>query len=195
MSSMTRRRTTRDRRRVARIRGILATAAAVSAAIVLGAGAAGSTYALWNGRTTADAANISTGSIELLVDGQTSAVVTGLDLSPLYPGSSVVRASPLVIKNAGTVPLSVSWTGTEVTSPVTALPSHVIASLRPTTAPTCTLTPDGTPLPTTLTPFTLAPSATATVCLEVRLSASAPGSVMGAGAQIRLTLTGDQVRP
>lgn len=204
MKAMTRRerraqgRTTARATRLTRAaRSLWTGSALVAAAVVVGAGAAGSTYALWNDSVTVPEQRVGTGSIEMRTDGSTALTVSGLDTNGLYPGGSVVRPAPLMVTNQGTVPLSVSWSGTTVTGANTSLNAALISSLReaPGTAPTaCTVTAPATSLPTTLT-FSLAPGSSKALCLEVRLSSSAPSSARGASATVTLTLDGVQVRP
>ncbi|SEE96812.1 TasA family protein [Ruania alba] len=183
------------RRRGRPVRAILTTTAMVAAGLVVGAAATGGTYAFWNDSVTADATNVNTGSIEMTLDEKTALTVDDLDFAGLYPGGSVVRSTPVTIANEGSVPLSVNWEGTTVESSNGDFASSAIVSLRPATGTTCTTTPRGTALPTTLSPLSLDPGETDELCLEVRLDESAPASVREATAVITLTLTGEQVRP
>lgn len=192
MRSMTR----RDRRRRGTgARAVLGTTAVIAAGVLVGVAAAGGTYAFWNESITAEGDSVSTGSIALTVDEKATLKVDDLDFSGLYPRSSVVRGTPLTVANGGTVPLSVSWTGTAVESGNSDLASSLVVSLRPATAATCSTTPPATPLSTTLSPLALDPDESDELCLEVRLDESAPSSVRKATGTITLTLTGEQVRP
>lgn len=180
-------------RRPRAVRALLTTAGLVVVAIVLAVAATGSTYAFWNGAVPASGATIATGGIGLTVNDQTSYTIPGLSSTALLPGRSVVQSQPLTLKNTGDVPLSVTWSGTTYTS--SALAPHLAVSLRQTTATSCTVTPAATPLPTTMNPISLDLGQTARVCVEVRLSSSAPASVQGLSSDFTAQLSGVQVRP
>ena len=72
---------------------------------------------------------------------------------------------------------------------------YLFVSMRTTTAATCTVTADTTPLPATIAPIAFAPGQTVTVCLEVRLDPFAPATVQGASASFLINLNAAQVRP
>lgn len=163
--------------------------------VIIAAMGSGVSYAFWNGAVQASTSTVSTGSIDLRVNGQASFAVTGLDTTALLPGRSVVASQPLTLSNTGSVPLAITWSGTSVTSASTALRTSLVPSIRPAAAATCSITPQATPLATALPAMTIQPGATARICLEVRMSASAPAEVQGHQAAVGITLTGTQVRP
>jgi hypothetical protein len=183
------------------IRSLLATAGIFAVAIGMAGTVTGSTYAMWNNEVVLKGANISSGTIGLTVDDKTDLAITGLNVSQLLPGGSVVSPKPLTLRNTGSTRLLVSMVGTTytATAPTTLTPElmaqYVQVSFRPTTAATCTVTSEKDALPASITPITMAINGTSTVCLEVRLAADAPVAFEGQPVTFKINLNGDQLRP
>jgi len=179
--------------RVSRVSRRLGVAAATTgAAVLLAVAAAGGTYALWNTASSATPGSITTGSTGLTINDSTNYAITGLDLTGLYPGRSVITAAPLTVKNTGTTPLSVSAGTVTFTDPSGALAPQLVVAIRQ--ASSCAPTAFGS-TPTSLSAVTLQPGTTTTVCVEVQLKSTAPASVQGLSVGFTIPLVGTQVRP
>lgn len=176
------------------IRRLAVATALVMLVVVIAAMGTGASYAFWNGSVPSGATTVSTGSIDLRVNGQETYMVPDLMTTALLPGRSVTASQPLVLSNTGSVPLAITWTGTSITSASSSLQSSLMASVRPATASTCSVTAQSSPLATTLPAMTIQPGATARLCLEVRMSSSAPADVQGQQGSIAISLEGTQVR-
>jgi hypothetical protein len=173
------------------LRAILVTLAACAAATILAVSTTGGTYALMSSSVTINAGTISTGTATLTINDQANATITGLDVTQLLPGRSVMTATPLTLKNTGTVPLRVtmgtvgSFVGsTDLTSK---LKFAVIQSA------TCTIGADGAAFPTSA-PFTIEVGQSLPVCIQVGLDSSADAVVQGQTATFTIPLSGLQVR-
>lgn len=95
-----------------RPRGRLVRAAgAIAAATVVGVGSL-STYAFWTDAATVSSGTITSGTLNLSVDGDADATVAwpALTLTDMAPGESV--AAELSVENVGTTPFTFSVTGT-----------------------------------------------------------------------------------
>lgn len=180
-------------------RGLLVTAGIFAIAIGMAGTVTGTTYALWNSTVSLSGATVASGTIGLTVNNAADLAVTGMDTTKLTPGRSVVVATPLTIRNTGSTRLLTTLVGTTFVAPagLTAadMTSNVLISFRSTTATTCTVTSDSVALPASISPITMAVGGTATLCLEVRLSASAPASFEGKPLTFTINLRGDQLRP
>lgn len=176
--------------RLARRFGV-ATATA-GAAVLVAVVAAGGTYALWNESKSLDPGTITSGHTGLTINDLTSYPIVGLDTTALYPGYSVITASPLTVKNTGTTPLHVTPGTVTFSNPSSALASQLVVAIRQTA--TCTATPVGSTA-TSFTSFDLQPGATTTICVEVQLKSNAPASVQGITLGFTAQLVGTQVRP
>lgn len=181
-------------RRLSPLRAVLSTLAVFSGAVVLALTAAGGTYAIWNDLAPVNGGTISSGSSGLTINNASSATIN-LTGTTLLPGRSVVQATPLQFANVGVTPLNVTSTGITFTPASAALQPHLQISLRPAVAATCTVTPDATPLPASIAPVSFAVAQTIPMCLEVRLSSTAPASVQDAEAAFTINLNAAQVRP
>ena len=174
------------------IRRVGGAAVVAAAAVVVAVGAAGGTYALWDGSARMAPGTISTGNTGLTINGVTNYPVVGLDTTSLYPGYSTITPTPLTVKNTGTTPLSVTPGTVTFDNPTSALASQLVVAIRQTA--TCTPTPFGsTSVP--FTSFTLQPGQTILVCVEVQLKSGAPANVQGLSLGFTAPLTGIQVRP
>lgn len=175
-----------------RARRLLAAAAATAGAVLLAVAAAGGTYALWDGSRQVSPGSITAGNTGLTINGVTSYAITGLDVSALYPGHSVITGTPLTVQNTGTTPLHVTPGTVTFSNPSSPLASQLVVAVRE--AATCTLTPVAS-TPPQFTSFDLQPGATTTICVEVQLAATAPASVQGITLGFTAELVGTQVRP
>lgn len=72
------------------------------------------TQAYWNDVETVSGATITSGSLDLEVEGQDSYTWTALSISDLAPGESTAKVLTLI--NAGTTPFTVSITGSATAS-------------------------------------------------------------------------------
>ena len=184
-------------------RSLLATACIFAVAIGMAGTVTGSTYALWNNQVALTGATVSSGTIGLTVNTQTDLAITGMDLTKLLPGGSVVNQQPLTLRNTGSTRLKVSVPSTSfsVTPPASStltpavLATYVQVSFRAATGTTCTVTNSTLALPASISPTTLAVGGSTTVCLEVRLTADAPVSFEGQAINVSVNLKGDQMRP
>ena len=174
------------------IRRVGAAAGAAAAAVIIAVGAAGGTYALWDGSARMDPGTISTGNTGLTINGVTSYPVVGLDTTSLYPGYSTITATPLTVKNTGTTRLSVTPGIVTFSDSSSALASQLVVAVR--NIATCTPTPFGS-TPVSFTSFTLQPGQTTKVCVEVQLKSGAPSNVQGLSLGFTAPLNGIQVRP
>jgi predicted ribosomally synthesized peptide with SipW-like signal peptide len=176
-------------------RRILDTVAVFGAAIALALTATGGSYALWTDQAAVNAPSVTSGSTGLTINGVADHTVA-LTTATLYPGRSVVSATPIVVRNTGTTPLSVTATAPTFTSASSALAPHLTVALWPSAA--CAQGPAGKPptaLPASMgtVPLVLTPGAQSHLCLEVYLSASAPPELTALSAVFAVQLTGAQV--
>lgn len=190
----------RGGRRAARARRRPPVKTVLVAALLLGAGSTG-TYAYWSDQVTVGGTTITSGTIDLTVDGLDAVTATTkLDMTAMVPGNSV--AAVFAVQNAGTAPLEYHLDsaasnadglglGSEFAVRVT--DGSVIGS-QPTQA--C----DGTVLATS-TGFTidLLPPASArtvpasgsdSICIEATLPSGTPVALAGATTNVTLTFTG-----
>lgn len=173
---------------------LLTTVAVVTGGVLVALAAAGGTYAMWNKSVATNATAITSGTIGLTVN-DLSSYSTDLSMTALLPGRSVVAVTPIVLKNTGVTPMSVTASSISYTTASSTVSPYLIVSLVATTAGSCTVTPDATPLPTTIAPIAFNPGQSRSVCLEVRLASNAPASVQGSTAAFTVNLLGSQVRP
>lgn len=180
-------------RRPSRLRGLLLAVLAIVVAVVVGSAAAGGTYAAWSKTVSAPGGSISTGSIDLTVNDVADLRMPGMTDIPLLPGRSIVSSSALTARNGGTVPLRVS-VGSLTVPAGDVLGQNLLVGVRTVAAgQTCSITASG--IPASSPPFTLAPGATASLCVEVALKADAPATVQGRSVDFTVALVGEQVRP
>jgi predicted ribosomally synthesized peptide with SipW-like signal peptide len=172
-------------------RRILTTAGVFAVAIAAALGATGGTYALWSDKAVPAGSAIATGNTGLTVQNVTDYTIPGLSTAQLYPGTSVFTPTPLVLKNTGSTPLQVTPATATYTSSTNGMSGYLAVALKPATS--CSASAVG------VTPVSVAipridPGQTIQVCVEVRLSASAPASVQGGSATFALILNALQVR-
>lgn len=179
-------------RRASATRRLLVSTGVLVVAIVIALLGTGTSYALWNGR-----ADIAGGSVSSGTTGVTASAVTGLDLSRLGPGQSVVTSVPVTVTNGGSTKLAVAVASTTVGGS-TALAAEL--SLTVTQGTTCSVGMTGgttgrlTGFTTTATPVVLDPGTALDVCLQVTMDLDAPISVKNLTSSFTLNLTGSQVR-
>lgn len=164
-----------NRRPLPPVRSILATASAVSVAVLVAASLSAGSYALWADGITTTAGTVSTGNTDLSVSHTFSAAAW----SNMIPGETVRQ--PFTVTNSGTVDHALSGsaiaaTGYEVRAVSGACPAVALGGSSATASP--------------VSLGTLASGATITVCLEVALTAAAlPGST----SAFTFTVAGTQV--
>lgn len=180
--------------RSARVRAVL------GLAVVLALATPG-TYAHWTDEVQVSGTTITSGTIDLRVDGQDQVTAyTALDIAPMVPGNST--AAVLTIRNNGTAPLTytaaTSATNADGKSLGTALVVKVTGDTA-TTGTTPATTCAGAALPGTAasldgpllsTGRLLAAGATEKVCVQVTLPANAASALQGATTTIGITFTG-----
>lgn len=182
------------------LRSLLQAVCVLIAAVSIALVGTGTSYALWNTTTTANAATVSAGSTGITVNGQANYVVTGLDTTKLGPGRSAV--APVTVKNTGTTKLSVTATGTTVTGTNLAAARALAAELALTVTPSATCAaglPGGTTgqMPTFSTvayPIVVQPGAEMPLCVEVKMDLDAPVSVQNTNLSFTINVAGLQVR-
>jgi len=165
-------------------RTIIAAVAAIALAVCAAVIATGGTYALWNNSLTADSSAIlSSGSATIVV---TSAL--SMPTTPLYPGAMVYGSA--VVKNTGTVPLTLRTTGLTIPASNTFSQALTVKFATATDAPNCaagTVTSSWVSS-TFASPAVAAvggPFATGTssvLCVAVSLSSTAATSAQGQSA-------------
>jgi hypothetical protein len=177
-----------------RVRSLLMSGSVLVVAAVLGLSMANGTYALYNTSTTLGAATITTGSTSLTIDSVTDRTVPSLFPSTLYPGRSLVTAVPLVFANTGSTALS--FTIGAATFPVAeTVNASISVAVTPATGAACTASVPGQSLVQSSAATTLAAGARISMCLEVRLAATAPASVQATDSVFTVPVAVVQVRP
>jgi hypothetical protein len=173
---------------------MLGVTSAIAGATLIGLGAAGTTYALWQAEAPLNASTVTSGSLELKVNNQTSFDVADLDMTQLLPGRTIVSPTPLLLQNTGTVAMDASISSIGIVSSSPDLASSLQVVLRQGTM--CSALEDGGSGagPEFAGLIRLAAGQESSYCLEVTLSSSAPSSVQGATADLSVNLAGVQVR-
>jgi predicted ribosomally synthesized peptide with SipW-like signal peptide len=172
-------------------RTVLATTGVFAVAIAAALAATGGTYALWNDNAVPAGSGITTGNTGLTVENVTDYTIPGLSTAQLYPGTSVITPTPLVLKNTGYTALQVTPAIATYTSSTNGMSGYLAVALKPATS--CTASAVGV-TPTSVAIPRIEPGQSIQVCVEVRLSASAPASVQGGSATFALVLNALQVR-
>lgn len=186
----------RGPRRPPRVRGLL------SLGLVAALGASG-TLAYWTDSVTVSGTTISTGTIDLKVNG--SNTVTGfttMNLASMVPGNTT--AAVLTISNTGTAPLRYSLDASASNADGKGLGAALTVKVTgdaATTGSAPSVTCAGTALAGTGTAFAadlvpaasprqLAAGASETLCLQATLPSGASSSLQGATTDVTLTATG-----
>ncbi|EMY34293.1 hypothetical protein D477_010336 [Arthrobacter crystallopoietes BAB-32] len=173
----------------------LALAGAPAAAAFL---AAGGTGALWQEAAMVEAGHISSGKLELLVDGQQEAYVfDALSSAHLVPGATT--RAPLTISNGGDADLAYSLTGAATAGTADADLALAAALQLDVTDGDCTGGIGTEPVlysgPLAAAAFSgaaLAPSETHTICISVTLAADAPAAAAGGTTSATFTFKAEQ---
>jgi predicted ribosomally synthesized peptide with SipW-like signal peptide len=180
--------------RSARVRAVLCLA------VVLALATPG-TYAHWTDEAAVSGTTITSGTIDLRVNGQDTVTgYTALDMAPMVPGNST--AAVLTLRNNGTAP--VVWTAAtsatnldgkslraalvvKVTGDTAAAGAAPAASCAGAALPGTTASLGG---PLLTTGRMLAPGATEKVCVQVSLPPGAAPALQGATTTVGITFTG-----
>lgn len=176
--------------------------AALALGAVLAVGVTG-TYASWTDSVPVSGISMSTGKLDLKVNGQDSlSTYAGLSMSNMVPGNSA--AAVLTVSNSGTVPLTYFATATASGTLGPALAVKVTGDAT-TATPGSTATCAGQALSGSGTTFTgalvgsssaprsLAGSTSETLCIQATLPATADNSLQGQTTSVTLTFTASQV--
>jgi len=181
----------RGRHPHALIRGLVRTAVAVGAAVVVAAGLAGGTYAYWVRSVSLEAGTVKTGTAGL------TATPSSFSLSGLYP--TAARYATVTLKNTGKVPLKLRvdslagpGTATALSSSLTigagvASASACVAGWSPTWSGTFAAAAAGD------LGATLAAGDSATLCVSTAMAASAANGAQSSSTSYTLTISGSQV--
>ena len=177
-----------------RVRAVLAFA------VVLALATPG-TYAHWTDEVQVGGTTISSGTLDLRVDGQDQVTgYTALDIAPMVPGSST--AAVLTIRNHGTAPLKLTAATSATNADGKSLGGALIVKVTGDagvsgTAPASTcpgpeLPGGATGLdgPLLSTGMLVAPEASEKVCVQLMLPANAPSALQGATTTVGITFTG-----
>ncbi|WP_307073888.1 hypothetical protein [Arthrobacter pascens] len=159
------------------------------------------TGALWRNEATVDAGTVTTGSLVLLVGGQSSPYTfTALSAGNLTPGQAV--RAPLTVGNGGSTDMTYGLTSVTATA-VTPADQKLAAALLLTVTmdEVCGQAPsqgvvllDRVPVnpSATFAGSPLAPSSSETLCIEVALNANAPITAAAGTTSVTFTFRGDQ---
>lgn len=169
------------------------------------------TQAWWNDVETVSGATITSGSLDLKVEGQDSYTWTALSMADLAPGEST--AESLTLTNAGTTPFTLSATAAATGSDTNALVPHVTMLVRLDATATsdatyprqesCSgtgatyddLAVTTTPVAVVPGPVTMQPGESTSVCVRLTLSGAAGNSLQGKTYVPTFTFTATQVSP
>lgn len=183
--------------RSTRIRALLSLGTAAAVGVT-------GTYAYWTDTVQVTGTALTTGTIDLKVNGQDAVTGwTSLNLAAMMPGNST--AGVLTVSNSGTAPLQYylgsSATNADGKGLAAALTLTVTGAAAVTgTSPTATcggaaLTGSATTLATEIlgspaSPRTLAAGASETICLQLTLPGAANTSLQGATTSVTFTASG-----
>lgn len=184
---MTTNHTPRTRKRTARL---LVACGVVGGALVLGLAAAGGTLALLSSSQTVPGATVTAGSLDLTVNGASTASLGGRSVLPGVP-----QVFPITVANTGTTPTALTTTIT-VTS-AAAINDRLKARVTPV-ADAAACVPGLAGAQGALSGHTAAELASLTaggstvVCLEIALDEATPISLSGQSASFTATVTATQ---
>lgn len=170
------------------------------AALLLGAGSTG-TYSYWTDQVRVEGTTITSGTIDLRVDGQDTVTASAaLDLAAMVPGNSVAAVFP--VQNVGTAPLRyhLDASATDVDGKGLGAALAVRVTDGAVTGAVPAQTCGGTELATAtgfaadLLPSaagrTLVTGGSESVCIEATLPLGAPTVLQGATTDVTLTFVG-----
>lgn len=173
---------TRRRLTLPSARGMLITATMVAGAAVLGVSAAGGSFATWRVSDNIAPSTISSGSLNITINGVSSYALDGTAWSQLIPGDVV--SQQVSLKNTGTAAATISAS--------TSAPSGAIDVRVQSGACSGVIAgPSSTTAPTTLA-GTVAGGATIAVCIQVSLT---PTATQSQTAPFTMAFTANQVLP
>ena len=159
------------------------------------------TGALWRNEATVDAGTVTTGSLVLLVGGQSAPYTfSALSAGNLTPGQAV--RAPLTVSNGGSTDMTYGLTSVTA-SAVTSADEELSAALLLTVTvdevcgeapPQGVVLLDRLPINPSATfgGRPLAPSSSETLCIEVTLDADAPITAAAGTTSVTFTFRGDQ---
>lgn len=193
--------TGRRRARARRSLGSRRVKALLSLGVAVGFGTTG-TFAFWTDAVVVSGTTLTAGTIDLQVNGADSLpAYAGLTLTGMVPGSST--AAVLTVRNNGTAPLAFVATSSAVNTPsgkdlAAAMTVKVTGdattggSGTSLTCPGTALAGSGTSLNGSIigTGQSVAANATASICVQVTLQASASTTLQGGSTAVTLTFTG-----
>ena len=183
--------------------------AVASLGLVLGAAATG-TYAYWTDSATVSGSTISSGSIDLLVQGVDSTTTyTDLNFSAMVPGQS--SAGVITVKNGGLSPLTYYVNGSASNGDGKGLGAALVVKVTGAatetasgTSSTCggaTLANTGTSFSgnlvgSTTTPRQLAVGESETLCVQATLPSGITGTALqNASTAVSFAFTASQIIP
>lgn len=173
-----------------RLRSAALTGLILTGATVLGLAGAGGTYALLSARAETSSATITAGTLDLRIDGQASAALGNLPVSPAAP---VVRA--FTVTSVGDVPSTLRGSVTATTA------QQITSSAQVRITPVASAAACAPGLAGALAPLSnysapnlgrIAAGAQRTFCLEVRLAANTPVAQSGQSIGFTLDITTTQ---
>lgn len=196
--------TTAEPDRVSRTRARSGAGTALRVLLALGlltAALVGHTYARWTAEAPVPGLTLTSGTLDLTVNGQDVVTTTALSLSAAVPGSSTAQV--LTVRNPGDVPLLWHLDARATDSLGAGLGDALVVTV--TNAATVTgsggqqtcggvvLAGSGDRLTDGLlgsagSPRAMAAGAAETFCLQVRLPLDAPASLLGTATDVRLDL-------
>lgn len=168
------------------------------------------TQAYWNDVETVAGATVTSGSLDLLVEGEQSYTWTALDLPNIAPGESTAKV--LTLNNAGTTPFTVSITASATASVValrdamrvTVVPAGTVSQTSAVypRAESCTGTASFGPAALTGSETTVLtesdvvdPWDSLTICVRLHLDLAADNSTKSSTYTPTFTITATQVAP
>lgn len=174
----------------------------LSLGVVVGLGATG-TFAAWTDSVAVTGTSISSGSIDLKVNGlDTVTTFTSMNVSTMVPGNST--AGVVTVRNSGSAPLKYYVDAAASNGDGKGLGAALVAKVTGdgvTTGSSPTVTCAGTALAGTGTSFTsnlvtsasprlLAAGASETLCFQATLPSNAASSLQSATTNIQFNFTG-----
>ncbi|GAA3740447.1 hypothetical protein GCM10022239_15170 [Leifsonia bigeumensis] len=170
------------RRTAITVGGMLASSAAIAGASIVAVVAAGGTYAMWTSAATMSGGTISSASVDLTVNNQSSYALGGAAWSKLLPGDVV--SQEVTLENTGTAASTVT---AETSGPFGALLVHLARGGCPAPPAAPIAGPSSTVSPTDLGVF--AAGEASVVCLQTTMPAGVADTVQGTGQDFTITFT------
>jgi len=166
------------------------------AALTVALVAAGGTHALWSTQTTVNGGTLSTGTMNLTINGLSAGVIAGLDTSKLSPGRSVTTTA--LLANSGSASMDVRVASVVIGAATNGLDAWL--DLRTTVVDAAgSCAPGLTGQSGRLSTFSTSGSGVAVpggtsaiLCLELSLSPSAPATTQGGTTVFTINFNGNQ---